>query len=154
MTIDASFDVEIIEEVFDITIEDQQLLNVDLIVIDQIPGRPTSLTALGDVLITNPTNNQGLLFDETEGKWINKTIVSIPDPASFVQGETPTPLPPVLLTEKFTTAHHFISGSLEIFLNGLKLLSSDYIIYNDHQFSILIDTDSEDNITVNYRKEY
>jgi hypothetical protein len=148
------FEVNIIEQdVITVDIVDQELISVDLIVIDQIPGRPTSLTALGDVLITSPTNNQGLLFDEIEGKWINKTIIALPDPLGFVQGEIPTPLTPVLSTERYNTAYNFTSSTLEVFLNGLKLLSSDYIIYNDYQFSIIIDTTAEDVVTVNYIKE-
>jgi hypothetical protein len=154
MTLDPSFDVEIIEEVFNITIEDQHLLDVDLIVVDQIPGRPTTLSMLGDVKIINPTNNQGLVYIESEGKWKNQTLVAYPNPTRFIQGEIPSPLCPVLSTARYTTSNHFATGTLEIFLNGLKLLLSDITIHNDHQFSIHIDTLITDVVTVNYIKEF
>ena len=141
MALDNNFEVEII---------DHELVTIELYVIDRIGG-VGSLSQLLDTQIVNPLNGQGLLLEG--GYWKNQTIVATADPSKFVQGETPTPAPPVLKTEKYTTANNFVTGTLEVFLNGMKLLPSDLTIYGNTQFSIsTLDTIVSDVVTVNYIK--
>ena len=134
---------------FEVEIVDKELITVELFVIDRIGG-VGSMSQLLDTQISNPLDGQGLILDS--GYWKNKTITATADPSKFVQGEFPTPAPPVLKTERFTTANNFVTGSLEIFLNGLKLLPSDFTVYGNTQFSIVIDTIVTDVVTVNYIK--
>jgi len=141
MALSSTFEVEII---------DKELITIELYVIDRIGG-VGSMSQLLDTQIVNPLDGQGLILDG--GYWKNQSIVATPDPSKFVQGEFPTPSPPVLKTEKFTTANSFVTGSLEVFLNGMKLLPSDLTIYGNNQFSIsTLDTIASDVVTVNYIK--
>ena len=141
MALDNNFEVEII---------DHELVTIELYVIDRIGG-VGSLSQLLDTQIVNGLNGQGLILDG--GYWKNQSIVATVDPSKFVQGEFPTPAPPVLLSEKFTTVNNFVTGTLEVFLNGMKLLPSDLTIYGNTQFSIsTLDTIASDVVTVNYIK--
>lgn len=128
----------------------KQLIDVKLYVIDKSSGFRAFLSELRDVDIDSPQNDDALVYDN--GYWVNKPFIATVDPDQFVQGEVPTPTPPVLSTDKYTTAENFETDTLEIFLNGLKLLPSDFTIYAPNQFSIVIDTISSDVVTVNYIK--
>ena len=39
-------------------------------------GGATSLSQLNDVNISNPSNNQGLLYNSETGKWVNASLPS------------------------------------------------------------------------------
>jgi hypothetical protein len=125
----------------------KQLIDVKFYVLDKGSGFRAFLTGLNDVNIDDPQNDEALVYED--GYWTNKTVIL--DTGRFIQGEVPTPAPPVLSTDKFTTENNFEPGTLEIFLNGLKLLPSDVTIYAPNQFSIsTIDTIVSDKVTVNY----
>jgi hypothetical protein len=128
----------------------KQLVNVKFYVLDKGSGFRAFLSGLNDVDIDSPQNDESLVYED--GYWVNKAVTAVIDPDKFVQGEVPTPTPPVLSTDKFTTANNFEINSIEIFFNGLKLLSSDFTIFGNNKFSIAIDTIIGDIITVNYIK--
>ena len=109
-------------------------INVKMFVLDKSRGGASTLVALTDTEIASPQENDVLTY--IGGEWVNQPVSGTVDPTNFVQGEIPTPAPPVLATEKFTTANNFVSATLEIFLNGMKLLASDFTIYAPNQFSI------------------
>lgn len=131
----------------------KQLFEVKMYVVDKVSGAggATTLTGLNDTDISHPAENDVLTY--IGGEWVNRPPSGEVDPTNFIQGEIPTPAPPVLATEKFTTVNDFISDTLEVFLNGMKLLPSDFTIYAPNQFSIHnLDTIVEDVVTVNYFK--
>lgn len=128
----------------------KQLLEVKMFVIDKITG-VSSLVALSDTNINSPQEDEVLQY--SGGEWINGPASGTVDPSNFVQGEEPTPAPPVLATAKYTTANNFITTTLQVFLNGMKLLPADLTIYAPNQFSIsTLDTIISDVVTVNYFK--
>jgi hypothetical protein len=130
----------------------KQLIDVKFYVLDKGSGFRAFLTGLNDVNIDDPQNDEALVYED--GYWVNKPAVATIDPAQFVQGEVPTPIPPVLSTAKFTTVNNYESGTLEIFLNGMKLLPSDLTLFPPNQFSIsTLDTILGDVVTVNYIKQ-
>jgi len=134
-----------------VSITRKKLFEVKMSVLDKSRGFAVLLEGLRDVNLDDPQNDQALIFEDDY--WVNKFITASVDPSKFVNGEVPTPAPPVLLSEKYTTANNFATGTLEVFLNGMKLLPSDLTIYAPNQFSIsTLDTIATDVVTVNYIK--
>ncbi len=138
------------KEIFSVELADKEIFSIEFFTIDTLTGLRKNISQFNDVNILNPLDDQGLIYES--GIWVNKSIIATVDPAKFVQGEIPTPFPPVSEGDKYTTLTDFQSGKLEVFLNGLKLLSSDITIYGNNQFSITIDTIITDVVTVNYIK--
>ncbi len=128
---------------------ERELITVDLYVVDILTGATRQLADLEDVTLTSPVDDQILVLES--GIWVNR------DPSVLVidsvKGEIPTPSPPVTAGAYYTTAYAFRSESLEVFLNGMKLLASDFTIHSNTEFSIVIDTIASDGIVVNYIKQ-
>ena len=150
MPVDQILEAQLIErELINVEFIEKELISVTLYTLDLIQGR-RELAQMNDVTLTSPSNDEVLVYEN--GYWVNKTVSVIIDTYA-VHNEVPTPSPPVLTSEKYTTAYDFRSETLEVFLNGVKLGSSDITIYPDNQFSISIDTIISDLVTVNYIKK-
>ncbi len=129
---------------------ERELITVDLYVVDILTGATRNLADLEDVNITSPVNDEILVYEN--GYMVNKNINVIIDTFT-VKSEIPTPAPPVTAGSYYTTAYTFQNESLEVFLNGMKLLASDFIIHSTTEFSIVIDTIISDAVVVNYTKQ-
>jgi len=138
------------KQTFNITLIEKEIFEVNFSVVDRIGGVKKYLSELLDTTIISPLTDQILVWEN--GYWVNKEINVIID-SYAVQNETVNPLPPVTAGDPYTTTHAFRTESLEVFLNGLKLLSSDVTIISDTKFSLPIDTVITDSVIVNYIKK-
>ena len=66
----------------------------------------------------------------------------------LILSETPTKL----TASVFQAANDYIEDSLVVYLNGIKLLSSDYTIIDSKNFKLGIDTIATDGVEVSYIK--
>lgn len=134
------------KEIINVEVVDKSLITVEFYTIDTLTGIRTGL----EFNVSSPITDDVLIYES--GMWTNKPINLIIDQYT-VHNEIPTPLTPVLAGNPYITSNAFRSSTLEIFLNGVKLLSNDYIILSSTTFSIGIDTISTDVVSVNYIKE-
>lgn len=76
-------------------------------------------------------------------------VIDVDSIKNYVKIETPTELAP----NRFQTANQYISGLLEVYLNGLKLSTADVTEISTQIFEISIDTISTDVVEVKYFKK-
>lgn len=131
----------------DIKVEviERDFVNVDFKIIDVAPPILKYLSELLDVTVDNPLDEQLLQYNETTGKWENKTFTSIVNDRT-VFNELPTQLTPTL----FQTGNDFIPGKLQVFVNGIK--ERFFTEVGSNQFQLGEDTVVGDIIEVNYIK--
>jgi hypothetical protein len=153
MALTHKLDVEIIEkQIFDVEIIDKHIFDVKMTVIDRImgaSGAPYTIEGATDTDFAGTAEGDVQILEG--GVWVNKSVSEIIDDYS-IKHEVPTPAPPVLSTANYTTANAFRANSLEVFLNGMRLLQSDVTITSTTTFKIGIDTIAQDVVTVNYIK--
>ncbi len=71
---------------------------------------------------------------------------------NLILNETPvnvTSLP----SKRFKTAYPFVSGKIQIFLNGMKIHNSEIIFHSDTEFSYPLDIIDTDKVEVVYIKK-
>lgn len=87
------------------------------------------LNDLADVTITNLQNNQILKYNASLGQWVNTgTNAAIRTSESFTA---------TLNQTVFTTTSPFEAGFLDVFLNGVRLNSSNFTIFGEYQITLL-----------------
>ncbi len=124
---------------------ERELIEVDLYVVDILAGTKKNLADQDDVNISNPITDQILVFEN--GVWVNRTIVTLVMDA--IVNETPTPVNP-LPSKVFQTSNDYDAGTMNVFLNGMKIHDSEVTKVSDNQFSLPIDVITEDMIEVSY----
>ena len=135
---DLEFDVEFIE---------RELVDISLTTIDIAPGAGAStLAGLDDVDIQNIQNEQYLRYNALTGKWENVTLDFLMQEYS-VFNEAPTKISNTI----FETANPFLTGTLRVFLNGIK--EKHIIVESSNRFSLPLEANVDDDIEVNYIKQ-
>ena len=133
---------------FDVELVEKELVDIELSVIDIVPFRKT-IDELDDVNASNPQEGEILI---REGEyWVNKSTSIIIDTYA-VHNEVPTNISP-LPSKKFRTAYAYRTETLQVFLNGMKIDSSEIIQHSDTEFSFPINIISTDKIQVAYIKK-
>ncbi|MHA1787847.1 MAG: hypothetical protein ACTSXT_01340 [Candidatus Helarchaeota archaeon] len=136
------FNIEFTEkENFNVEIIQKELINVELKKIDLFLK---ALNGLTDVNVSDILNKQVLAYDSDLGKWVNKTIAEILKETTFINNEVPTKL----TAKRFQTANNYQSGSLHVFLNGIK--EKNITEVSSNTFDLPIDSISTDTIEVSY----
>lgn len=127
-------------EIINKTILGAKLYQVDLI------SRKTYVDDLDDISSINPSTGDFLVYKgdayyNTSFNSIINTYLIKDESPSLVSGNT------------YQTNNNFVSGTLNVFLNGLKLKEIEYTIESTNSFSIsgII---SEDDLRVNYIKKW
>lgn len=137
------------KEIISLDIVEKEIINIQLYAIDTLTGLRKNISEFDDVNIENPVNGQILV--RQDGKWVNTTISDLVS-SETIHNETPTPSTPVSEGDPYQTAYAFVSNTLEVFLNGMRLEKEDFTILSTKTFSIGIDTISSDKVSVNYMK--
>ncbi|KKN22913.1 hypothetical protein LCGC14_0910230 [marine sediment metagenome] len=135
------------KETFTVKFVTKEIMRVNLNVIDIIP-RHKNLDDLDDVNITSISDGQILKYDSATGKWINTSEGEIVD-LNLVQNETPTL---VSVPRRYKSANAYTLESLQVFLNGQKILNSQIIIHSSTEFSYPIDIIVGDGLEISYTK--
>lgn len=144
-----TFTVEFIErELVDIELVVKELIDIELAVIDVIP-RKTYVTELNDVSIDNPQNGESLIYED--GYWVNKTI-SEKELGKIIPNETPININ-ALPSKRFSITNPFVTSKLEVYLNGVKIHSSEITIHSSTEFSYPIDIIATDKVECSYIKQ-
>ena len=143
------FDVELVEkELINIDLSVRELVDIELSVIDIVPIRK-NVSEMDDVNISNPQDDEILV---REGKyWVNKSTSVLIDTYA-VHNETPTNVSP-LPSERFRTTFAFRTETLQVFLNGMKIHSSEITQHSDTEFSFSINIITSDKVEVAYIKK-
>ena len=132
-------------ETFTVEFIEKELVDIELAVIDVIPRR-TYITELDDIAITNPQNGDILIHES--GNWVNKPSEELESEIpNFIFNEVPTKIN----SKRFQVANIFRTGTLRVFLNGIK--EKQITIINSTTFEFKIDTVTEDDIEVSYIKQ-
>ena len=132
-------------QIFDVELIEQQLIDVSLTSVDLIP-RISHITEAGDTTITNPQNGDILIYEDDY--WINKSLEELESEIpNFIFNEVPTKIN----SKRFQLANTFRTGTLRVFLNGIK--EKQIVIINSTTFEFKIDTVTEDDIEVSYIKQ-
>lgn len=133
------------EETFTVEFIERELVDIELAVIDIIP-RKINVTDLLDVTTTSPQNGDILIYED--GYWINKPLEELESEIpNFIFNEIPTKIN----SKRFQVANALRTGTLRVFLNGIK--EKQIIIINSTTFEFKIDTVTEDDIEVSYIKQ-
>ncbi len=141
------FKFELIEkELISVEIVEKEIFIVQLNTLDVIP-RKTYIWELADVDITTFQNKQVLVYNSVTEKLENKYLSDI---LNF--NETPINVN-ALPSKRFRVAKAFLTGQLQVFLNGQKVHTSEITIHSDMEFSYPIDIVANDKIEVNYLKK-
>ena len=138
----------------DIKVEliEKELINVKFNVIDRIEGgsggsNVVSLNDLSDVEIATLLEGQLLQYDSIEGVFKNVSVATILDNRS-VFNEVPTKISATV----FQSAFDFVSGSVRVFLNGLKQDNDSITETDTNEITFAEPTKVGDIIEINYVK--
>ena len=136
-------------ETFTVEFIERELVDIELTVIDVIP-RKTYITELDDTNITNPQNGQVLEYED--GYWVNKILdVEETELEQIILNETPTNIY-ALPSKRFSIVSACITSKLKVYLNGMKIHSSEITIHSSTEFSFPIDIITSDKVEVSYIK--
>lgn len=120
---------------------EKEIITVEFSTIDVVPSRANTL----DVELTNPEEYHILRYDSSLCKWVNVSFDEFLN--YFLRHETPTKIS----SKQFRTAYKFYSGTIEVYLNGIK--EKEITVIDDRNFEFKIDTISTDTIEVKYIKK-
>jgi len=131
---------------------EKELINVKFAVVDRIEGGTggttvVSLDDLTDVQIASLLEGQLLQYDSVDGVWKNVSVATIVDNRS-VFNEVPSKISATV----FQTAFDFVSGTVRVFLNGIKLDSSTITETNTNEITLDDSTKVGDIVEINYVK--
>ena len=117
-----------------------------------VPKTHTHTTSqITDLAITTPANDEVLVYNSSTSKWENMAISTVID-NYLVQTEVP--IAQGLSDTTFDTAYNYQSGTLVVYLNGLRVLATEIIEDDDNTFSfataIIL---AEDDVEVSYIKQ-
>lgn len=132
-----------------VDLQERELVEVELHVVDILTGTSRNITDLEDVNVINVSEGQILVYEN--GYWSNKDLNATVD-IDIVSNETPSPVS-ALPSARFSTANDYMADSLQVFLNGMKIHTSEITQHNDTEFSLPLDVLSEDKIEVSYIKK-
>ena len=139
--------VELVEkEIVKVEIIEKEIVIVEFSTIEIITRTAGSLDG---VIVTNPQNDDILLY--RDGVFINLPVEFIIENFGIFN-ETPVAISP-LPSKRFSTAYAYKSGTLQVFLNGMKIHDSEIIKISDTQFEYPIDVILTDTIEVSYVKK-
>lgn len=126
---------------------EKELVNVTLGEAEMSPAQ--HLTDIADVTITNVQDDDVLSFDQATGHWINKNVIEVAH-SQFVFNEIPTQIAGAL----YSVVNKYVSGSLQVFVNGLKIYATQ-ITYDslNAQFTLDFTPDGSDLMECNYVKQ-
>jgi len=143
MALRETMEVELVEKEFaEVELIEKEFTEVELSVIDLIPRR-RNIYEFDDVNIDDAENDDILV---REGEyWVNKPISTII--TDIVHNEEPS----FISGKKFQTAQAYLTGSLEVFLNGIKEKFITQI--SDTQFELPIYDPSYDDVEISYIKK-
>lgn len=129
-------------EVLQVQLIEKEVISIELNTIDLISVR-SRLSGLVDVDLNNPQDGEVLTYNLTDKVWENKSLgVIVGD--SHILNETPTQL----TVRQFQTSKNYESGTLRVFLNGIK--QKNIVEDSSNTFSLVDDTVLGDIIEVNY----
>lgn len=140
--------VEIIErDLVNLNLKNRELIRVDFKSLDSIfRSCDGYLSELNDVNISNISEGDVLIYDSSTQKFINTNLTNLID-NYLVTNEVPSKQ----TVRQYSLTEEYQSGSLQVFINGLK--EKDIIEDSTSRFSFPYDTDTLDNIEVNYIKK-
>ncbi len=142
-----NIDVDLLEkELIDVDLIEKEIIDVTLNQVDVIP-RKTYLYELSDVDSDNATDNQLLQYDSSSETWKPVNVSAVVN-LNTVYNEEPTQV----TTSRFNTANNFLTGTIRVFLNGIKLKSSEVTRINSNTFELSEPIITGDLIEVNYIK--
>jgi len=115
-----------------------------------VPKTHTHTTAaITDLAITSPLTNDLLVYNSVSGNWENISISVLID-SYLIQTEYATHV----IDETFSTAFAYQSGTLIVWLNGLKTQTNDLNFLTDTTFSFNDDIKpTKDIVEVSYIKK-
>ena len=137
------------KELISLDLVEKEIITVEIHTIDTLTGLRKNISEFDDINISNPEDGEILVYEN--GEWINKTLTELID-TNTVHNEIPTPVSPVNEGDPYTTAYGFVAETLEIYLNGIRLTTSDFTILSNKTFSINITTLVSDIVSVDYMK--
>lgn len=150
---DRNITVELAEKkIIEVDISDKEIISVNFNTIDALPKK-LYIYELDDISINNLQDKDILQYDESLGLWVNKSLEDVEtELAKIIKNETPIAVNP-LPSKQFRVIHAFRVNSLEVFLNGLKIHSSEITIISNKKFEFPLDIISTDKVECNYIKE-
>ncbi len=144
-------DCQIIDKkIFDVELAQKQVLDVDLKIVDVIRGTGSSggasdLDDLSDVTVLTPSEKDILYYSQSEGKWINTSLVSLL--SYFKVVESPTEV----TTKIFRTSNAYVSGEIIVYINGIKEFYFTELNSTDIELEVAIAVD--DVVEVEYIRQ-
>jgi len=138
-----------VTEVLKAELIEKELIEVKLYSVDVGLGIRRNLNDLDDVTITSVQDDEVLSYDSASGLWINKNMTEV-GLSQLVYNEVPTHI----AGGEYSVANKYVSGSLQCFVNGLKIFSTQ-IIYapNNKKFTLDFTPDGSDLIEVSYVRQ-
>ena len=108
-----------------------------------------NLADITDVTITNVQDDEVLSYDSASGLWINKNIAEV-GLTNLIFNEVPT----LVIGSTYSVLNPYISGTLQVFLNGLKIYATQ-ITYDQNNAKFTLDFVAEggDLLECNYVKQ-
>jgi len=128
---------------------EKELVDVTLNAVDIGLGERRNLNDLDDVLLANPQDEDVLSFDHATGKWVNRSIAEV-NLSDLVFNEIPVQVAGAL----YSVVNPYVSGTLQVFVNGLKTYATQ-ITYdpNNSRFTLDFTPDGSDLLECNYVKQ-
>jgi hypothetical protein len=110
------------------------------------------VSKLRDASIAAPTEAQMLAFDAAIAKWKNVTVSGGgTGVVGFITGETPSGAINGI-NKDYVTATVFVSGSLIVYVNGLRMRSGpDYAVTGSQNFQMVTALITGDTLIIDYR---
>ncbi len=133
-----------------IEILEREIIRATITVVDKISG-VRDLFGLRDVANDVEDAPNGNILIKESGVWVDKTVSVIIDTYK-VDNETPVNVS-ALPSKRFSTEFAYRSATLQIFLNGLKIHTSEVVQHSDTEFSYPIDIIAPDVIEISYIKK-
>jgi hypothetical protein len=109
------------------------------------------VSKLRDAAVSNPLNAEVLAYNAALAKWKNVTAGGGGGGPGFVTGETPSGAINGI-NQDYVTGSVFITGSLVVYANGLRMRSGpDYVVTGSQNFQMVTPLTTGDNLMIDYR---
>ena len=145
-----SWTVELVEkEILTTDFVEKELIEVKLYSVDVGLGIRRNLNDLDDVVITSVQDDEVLSYDSASELWINKSLSEI-QLTQLVMNEVPN----LVAGATYSVNNKYVNDSLQVFVNGLKQISTDVSKNgNNKQFTLAFTLEITDTIEVAYVKQ-
>jgi len=133
------------KDLIHVTFIEKEIISAEITTVGLVPDR-RNLVSLMDVDVVDLSDLQILVYNADTEKWENEYLSDIIKEYQII-GQTPTKLS----ATTFQTANNYISGSIQVMLNGIV---EKYITkIPNNKFSFPYNTVTDDIVTVNYIKK-